>query len=503
MAPKKTKAPEIPGSYGEICMATTIRTRFAPSPTGFLHVGGLRTALYNYLFARNQKGRFILRIEDTDRSRLVEDAVENLISTLKRMGIEYDEGPDKGGNFGPYIQSQRIGMYREHAEQLVESGDAYYCFCTPERLKEVRAQQERLNQQPKYDGHCRNLSPGEVKEKLNQGLPHVVRLKMPLTGETVFRDLIRGEVQVQNELTDDQVLLKSDGYPTYHLANVIDDHYMQISHVIRGEEWLLSVPKHIRLYQAFGWEIPQMAHLPLLLNPDRSKLSKRQGDVAVEDFLEKGYLPEALNNFVALLGWNPGTDQEFFSLKELTRLFSLERVNKAGAVFDLKKLNWMNGHYIRELPEERLFSFLTPFLQKAGYSVSDREKTRKIILAVYKNISRGEELPEKAAIFYRDTIEISNANARAVLAKSTSRTVVQTFLAKIKPQESLDLNSFSAIMKEIQNETGIKKQDLWMPVRVALTGYTHGPELPIVIEVLGKEKIQNFVEQVISKFYSD
>lgn len=483
-------------------MTATIRTRFAPSPTGFLHVGGLRTALYNYLFARNQKGQFVLRIEDTDRSRLVEGAVENLISTLRRMGIEYDEGPDKGGDFAPYIQSQRIEMYREHAEKLVESGDAYYCFCTPERLKELRAQQERLNQQPKYDGHCRNLTPGEVKEKLSRGIPHVVRLKMPLTGETIFTDLIRGEVRVQNELTDDQVLLKSDGYPTYHLANVIDDHYMKISHVIRGEEWLLSVPKHIRLYQAFGWEIPQMAHLPLLLNPDRSKLSKRQGDVAVEDFLEKGYLPEALNNFVALLGWNPGTDQEFFSLKELTRLFSLERVNKAGAVFDLQKLNWMNGHYIRELPEERLISFLTPFLQKAGYDVSDGEKTRKIILAVYKNISRGEELPEKAAIFYRDTIKISDADARTVLAKPASRTVLQTFLAKIRPKESLNLNSFSVIMKEIQAETGIKKQELWMPIRVALTGYTHGPELPIVIEVLGKEKIQNFVQQVISEFYS-
>ncbi len=479
-------------------MDRPVRVRFAPSPTGFLHVGGLRTALYNFLFARHHRGKFVLRIEDTDRSRYVEGATENLIRTLKIMGLQYDEGPDVGGEYGPYLQSQRLELYRQHAQQLVESGHAYYCFCTPAELEAMRKRQEAAKQPIMYDGTCRRLTAEEVQKRLKQGKPYVVRLKMPREGETRFSDLIRGDVAFQNELIDDQILLKSDGYPTYHLANVIDDHYMEISHVIRGEEWLPSVPKHLQLYKAFGWEPPQMAHLPLLLNPDRSKLSKRQGDVAVEDFLEKGYLPEALINFVALLGWNPGTDQEIFSLQELIEKFSLERVNKSGAVFDLNKLNWMNGHYIRELPEEKRVAFLTPFLKKAGYDVSDPEKTRKVIAAIYKRIERGIDVKEQAAIFYQDHLEIREPEAREILQKESARTVLRTFLQKIAPLHELDVQTFSQVMKEVQRETGFKKQDLWMPIRVALTGVTHGPDLPLVIEILGKAKIESFVRQVLS-----
>jgi glutamyl-tRNA synthetase len=283
----------------------SVRTRFAPSPTGFLHVGGLRTALYNYLFAKKHNGQFILRIEDTDQTRIVPGAVENLIETLKWAGIEFDEGPFKGGPFGPYIQSQRLELYHKHALELVEKGYAYYCFCSPERLEKMRQEQIKLGQPPKYDGTCRRLTSDEVKKKLDEGLPKTIRMKIPEWGELKFNDLIRGDVTINFKVLDDQILLKSDGFPTYHLAVVVDDHYMKISHVIRGEEWLPSTPKHILLYDYFQWEKPYFAHLPLLLNPDRTKLSKRQGDVAVEDYRAKGYLPEAVVNFIALLGWNP------------------------------------------------------------------------------------------------------------------------------------------------------------------------------------------------------
>ena len=478
-----------------------VRVRFAPSPTGYLHVGGLRTALYNFLFARHNNGKMVLRIEDTDRTRYVEGAVENLIRTLKWTGITYDEGPDIGGPYGPYVQSERLDLYREHAQKLIEMGHAYYCFCTPERLEKMRAEQIARKEPPRYDGTCRRLSPEEVAEKLQSGIPHVVRLKMPQEGETTFQDIIRGEVTFQNALIDDQILLKSDGYPTYHLANVVDDHYMKITHVIRGEEWLPSVPKHIQIYRAFGWDVPQMAHLPLLLNPDRTKLSKRQGDVAVEDYIAKGYLPEALINFVALLGWNPGTEEEFFTLEELIEKFTLERVNKAGAVFDIQKLNWMNGVYIRNLPEDRLIEFLTPFLEKAGYDVSDRERTRKIILAVYKGIEKGEDIARAASIFYHDRLTIEEPEAIEFLKKDTSRTVLELFSRKLDSVDKLDMDTFKQIMKEIQKETGIKKQELWMPVRIAITGVTHGPELPLVIEILGLEKVRQFVRQVLQEFY--
>lgn len=478
-------------------MINQVRTRFAPSPTGFLHVGGLRTALYNYLFAQHYDGKMVLRIEDTDRARYVEGATQNLITTMKLMNIHYQEGPDKKGPSSPYQQSERLSIYKQHAQILIEQGDAYYCFCTPERLENIRRKQEKNKQQPKYDGICRQLSSSEVKKKLDNGLSFVIRLKMPQKGEKTFHDIIRGNVSIQNELSDDQILIKSDGFPTYHLANVVDDHLMHISHVIRGEEWLLSVPKHLRLYEAFGWDPPKMAHLPLLLNPDRSKLSKRQGDVAVEEFLNKGYLPEALNNFIALLGWNPGTDQEIFSMEELIQQFSLERVNKSGAIFDLQKLNWMNSYYIRELSPENRNDFLIPFLKKAGYDISDPQKTVKIIEAIHKRISFGDEVKQQAAIFFGENLEVLETEAKKILRKPISKDVLKSFLNEIKTAADIDLEVFKNIMKTVQQQTGIKKEDLWMPIRVALTGVTHGPELPIVIEIFGKKKIQNYVQQAL------
>jgi glutamyl-tRNA synthetase len=483
-------------------MFNNIRLRFAPSPTGFLHVGGLRTALYNYLFATKNNGKLVLRIEDTDQERIIPGSIENLISTLKVMGIHYHEGPDQGGAFAPYVQSKRVKIYRQHARSLIENGSAYYCFCSEERLSALREEQLKQNLQTKYDGKCRNLPSSVAKNKISARESYVIRLKMPKTGETTFNDLIRGTVSFQNELVDDQILVKSDGFPTYHLANVIDDHLMEISHVIRGEEWLQSMPKHIELYKAFGWEIPKYAHLPLLLNPDRSKLSKRQGDVAVEDYLTKGYVPEALINFVALLGWNPGTEKEFFNMEELINEFFLERVGKAGAVFNIEKLNWMNANYIRQMDSNKRYHYLARFLEKAGYDISDKEKTSKIIDSVYKKMEKGADVVHHAAIFYQDSIEITEEDAVIIMKKQSSKKVVKKLFEILESTDELTINSFKDCMKKVQDETGIKKQDLWMPVRVALTGVTHGPELPLVIEIFGKKKIEYILNKTLQMFDS-
>lgn len=330
-------------------MSEKIRVRYAPSPTGYIHIGNLRTALYNYLFARHQKGDFILRIEDTDRTRYVPGAVENLISTLDWAGLDYDEGPVKGGQYGPYMQSERLDIYKKHADYLIENKKAYHCFCTPERLSALREEQQKQKvAYAKYDKHCLHFSEEETKKNLADGIPCVIRLNVEPGSTIKFKDYIRDEVEFSSDVIDDQILIKSDGFPTYHLANVVDDHLMKISHVIRGEEWLPSTPKHILLYEAFGWELPVFAHLPLLLNPDRSKLSKRQGDVAVEDYKKKGYLKEALLNFIALLGWTAGDDKEIYDMDGLISSFSLDRVNKSGAIFDMDRLNWLNAEHLRK-----------------------------------------------------------------------------------------------------------------------------------------------------------
>ncbi|CAI5745521.1 unnamed protein product [Peronospora destructor] len=330
--------------------STNVRVRYAPSPTGFLHLGGLRTALFNYLFAKSCGGQFILRIEDTDKARQVEGSVEALVDSLKWCGVEEDEGPNVGGPYGPYIQSQRLPIYQEAAKKLIETGHAYRCFCTSERLQKLRESQTRHGEATMYDRACLGLDEKEVEERVAHGEPHTIRLKIPV-GKTAVKDMLRGYVQFDHGGIDDQVLMKSDGYPTYHLANVVDDHAMRISHVIRGEEWLPSTPKHVILYKALGYEAPTWAHLGLLLNEDRTKLSKRQGDVAVEDFRDKGFLSSGLVNFVALLGWNPadGNNQEIFQMKELEKLFSVDHVNKAGSVVNVDRLRWINSRHVRTL----------------------------------------------------------------------------------------------------------------------------------------------------------
>jgi len=478
-----------------------VRTRFAPSPTGYLHVGGLRTALYNFLFARKNNGKFILRIEDTDRSRYVEGAIENLISTLKWCDLYYDEGPDIGGPYEPYIQSQRIVIYKSYAEELVKKGYAYYCFCSQERLAQIR--EEQLQQkvpQVKYDKHCLKLSASEIQEKLEKRTPYVIRLNVPENHIVRFYDLIRGEVEFDTNNIDDQILLKSDGYPTYHLANVVDDHLMKVSHVIRGEEWLSSTPKHVLLYDYFGWEKPQFAHLPLLLNPDRSKLSKRQGDVAVEDYRAKGYLKEALINFVALLGWNAGDDKEFYYLNELIEKFSLEGVNKSGAVFDLNKLLWLNGEHIRKKSVDELLLMLKDEIQKSKYAnqnFSD-EYLKLVIQAMQERVNFIHEILTKSYYFF----ERPTSYEEKAIQKNWRPETVEHLKFLINEFEKIE-NPTKEKLEDVLNKTaeilGISKGKLIHPLRLALSGTSAGPGIYDLIFILGKDEVKERVKIAIEK----
>ena len=343
----------------------TVRTRFAPSPTGYMHVGNLRTALYAYLLARKDKdGKFILRIEDTDRERYVEGAVDIIYNTLRKAGLNWDEGPDIGGPYGPYVQSERMGMFKEYALKLVESGDAYYCFCDKDRLEELKKIQQASGMAPKYDGHCRNLTKEEIDEKLKAGVPYVIRQKMPTEGTTTFHDEVFGDITVENSVLDDQILIKTDGMPTYNFANVVDDHTMGITHVIRGNEYLSSTPKYNLLYEAFGWEKPVYIHCSPVMKNQTEKLSKRNGDASFEDLIEKGFLTEAVVNYIALLGWSPKGEEEIFTLDELVQEFDISGISKSPAIFDPVKLKAINGAYIRRLPLEEFEKLALPYIRK-------------------------------------------------------------------------------------------------------------------------------------------
>ena len=476
-------------------MNNEIRVRFAPSPTGYLHVGSLRTALYNYLYAKKTGGEFILRIEDTDRSRYVEGAVENLIETLQAVGLECDEGPDKGGDFGPYFQSKRTDIYKKYVRELLDKDAAYHCFCTEDDLKKMREEQIANKMDIRYDGRCRNLSEEQIQENLDQGKLFVIRAKIPTEGEVVFFDIVRERISIKWKTVDDQVLIKSDGYPTYHLANVVDDHQMGITHVIRGEEWISSVPKHLFLYNALGWKPPKMCHLPLLLNPDKSKLSKRQGDVAVEDFLKKGYLPEALLNFVALLGWHPAGDRELFTLDELVQEFSLKRISKAGAVFDMEKLNWMNGHYLRDLELGYIAIKAKPYFTEAGFDISDNEKYLKIVDVARNRISTLSEIIEAAKPFF--TVSAYSDEDRQLIDNENSQKLFTFWLENLKAMDSMTEENVNQLLKQSTEELGIKGKDLYFPLRLALFGSVHGPELPVIFDILGKNEVINRLQKLV------
>lgn len=479
-------------------MSQITRVRFAPSPTGFLHVGGLRTALYNFLFARHNSGKFILRIEDTDQSRKVEGAVENLIETLRWAGIEFDEGPGKDGGVGPYTQSERLHIYHEHVQRLVSDGHAYHCFCTPERLDQVRKQQQAMKLPPAYDRHCRDIPKEESEKRRKSGEPGVIRMKVPIGGEMTFEDIIRGHVTIAHKVLDDQVLLKSDGFPTYHLAVVVDDHLMKISHVIRGEEWLPSTPKHIMLYQYFGWDVPQFAHLPLLLNPDRSKLSKRQGDVAVEDYRNKGYLREAIVNFIAFLGWNPGDEREIFSLSDLIRDFTLERVGKSGAVFNVEKLNWLNQQHLRLKSDEEIALLLRPLLQDAGFPELPHSYVLRVVALMKERVTFIPDYLEFAGYFFKDPAEYDEKGKQKHWNESSKKSLAD-LADRLESRPSFTTQSIEEVLRVLAEESNVSAGKLIHPTRLALSGKVVGPGLFEMMELLGKDAVVRRLRHAVAR----
>ena len=477
----------------------SVRTRFAPSPTGSPHIGNIRSALFAWLFARHNKGKFIVRIEDTDRERSVEGSVDKIKESLDFLGLDYDEGLDKRGESGPYVQSERQDLYKKYAQQLVDKGKAYPCFCTPERLDEMRKEQQQNKQAPKYDRKCLSLPEAEVKEKLAAGEPHVIRFKIP-GGITAFKDVVRGKVSIKNDTLDDQVILKSDSFPTYHLAVIVDDHLMKISHVIRAEEWLPSTPKHILLYQAFGWEVPEYAHLPMILGSDKKKLSKRHGASAFLDYKKQGYLPEALTNFMVFLGWNPKSEREKFSLQELIKEFDLANVNRAGAIFDLEKLDSINGQYIREMSIDDFAKYCVPYLEKAGECEPDYIK--QAVALEQERIRKFSEITEAVEYFFTDELDY---DADLLVWKKMGRSDVKLSLEKtLAFYESLSDKDFTIenlekVTKEYIEQGGINTGEMLWPLRVALCGRQNSPSPFEIAGVLGREKTLMRVKAAVNK----
>lgn len=472
---------------------STVRTRFAPSPTGFVHVGSLRTALYDYLLAKKHNGVFVLRVEDTDQTREVEGAVQNLMNVMEWAGIDFDEGPIKGGPYGPYVQSERLAIYKEHAQILIDAGHAYYCTCSQERLEKVRERQIAAKLPPCYDRHCRhsNVVPTE-------GTPYVIRMKVPLEGEITFHDAIHGDITFSYRNVDDQVLIKSDGFPTYHLAVVVDDHLMKISHVIRGEEWISSTPKHILLYQYFGWEVPIIAHLPLILNPDRSKLSKRQGDVAVEDYRAKGYLKEALVNFVALLGWNPGDTREIFTLPQLVDEFTLERAGKSGAVFNIEKLRWMNEQHLRLKPDAELLETLKDIMRERSMAPYADTYLLEIIKLMKERVTFVKDFIDNCPYFYHDPTTFDET-ARAKHWTPATAPRLQKFCDRIAKLSPFNAATIEQELRQEATDQQISASHIIHPLRLAVSGVSVGPSLFHLLELLGQDTVVRRIKHAVEK----
>ncbi len=485
-------------------MNKSVRVRYAPSPTGYPHVGNIRTALFNWLFARHHGGSFIVRIEDTDVTRKVKGAVKGILDGLRWLGLDWDEGPEVGGKYGPYFQSQRLEIYSELAERLISQGDAYYCYCSPQRLKEMRAEQVKRKQPPGYDRLCRDLTQEERAQKETEGITPVIRFKAPLGGQTRFNDLIRGEVVFDNNTIDDFILLKSDGYPTYHLASVIDDHLMEISHVLRAEEWLSSTPRHLLLYRALGFEPPQFAHLPMLLGSDRSKLSKRHGAVSITEYREQGYLPEAMVNFLALLGWSLDDRTEILSREELIQSFSLERISRTAAIFNRDKLNWMNGVYIRNLTAVQFFEAVQPYLMMnipAGEAlISSENYVRDILPLIQERARTLAEVAELAQFFFIDQLDYESS---LLVGKDMShQSAIQALEAaqqRLSQLEAFDAGSLEGVLRPLAVELGLKTGQLFGTLRVAVTGRTAAPPLFQTMAVLGKERCLRRIEAALAR----
>ncbi len=481
-------------------MNENVRVRYAPSPTGFPHVGNIRSALFNWLFARHHGGSFIVRIEDTDQARYVPGAVEAILGALNWLGLDWDEGPEKGGDYGPYFQSQRLDQYHAAAEKLIASGHAYRCYCSSERLDAMRAAQEAAKQPPGYDRHCRdNCDAGP------EGVTGVVRFKVPLSGRTAFNDIIRGEVSFDNALLDDFVLLKSDGFPTYHLANIVDDHDMKTTHVMRGEEWLSSTPRHVLLYQAMGYEPPIFAHLPMILGPDRSKLSKRHGAVSIIDYKNQGYLPETMVNFLALLGWSLDATSEIMPVQQIIDNFSLERISKTAAIFNIEKLDWMNGSYIRALSLEEFTDRAKPFLE-AGVpeaAAYDRDYVKNALALVQERVKKLGELrdqPELTRFFFFANLEYHAIDLVGKgLTPATTRHALESSLDRLERLEKFEIEAMEESLRALATELGLKPGQLFGCLRVAVTGQSVSPPLFQTMAVLGRERTLQRIREAIAK----
>jgi len=476
-----------------------IRLRFAPSPTGFLHIGNLRSALFGYLLAKSWGGKFILRLEDTDQKREIAGAAASLINILKWIGVEFDEGYGVGGQYGPYIQSERLDIYQKFITPLLEEKKVYRCFCTEERLQEMRAQQEAQKQAPRYDRACRELTPEEIERRIKAGEKFVIRQKMPLNGEVKIYDELRGEIKFRAADLDDHVLIKSDGVPTYQFANIVDDHLMEISHVTRGDEWLPSYPKNILLYQAFGWTPPKFIHLPLILNKTGGKLSKRQGDVFVEQYKDKGYLPEAIVNFCVLLGWHPKSDQEIWSLAELKKAFSLDGLGASPAVFDAEKLDYYNGYYLRQKSLSELSALCRPYLEVAGRSVADEKQLEKFIGLAQDRLKKLSDIVELTDFLY----SLPPYESRLLSWKTMTTEEARANLQEIRRE--LEKIGEADWQKEYLEKTVLawikdsdrKNGDYLWPLRVALTGLKNSPGPFEVAAALGRTESLKRVDQAL------
>ncbi len=473
-----------------------MRTRFAPSPTGFMHIGNLRTAIFEYVLAKKDNGDFILRIEDTDQARKVEGAIEFIYKTLELCGFKIDEGPLNPGKYGPYIQSERLDLYKKYALELVEKGKAYYCFCTEEELEEMRKKASLRNKPFVYDGRCSKLSHEKIEENLKNGVPYVIRQKMPKTGFTVVKDVIYGDIKIDNSILDDQILLKSDGFPTYNFANVIDDHLMAITHVIRGKEYLDQTAKYNLLYEAFEWEKPTYIHVAMVLGEDGNKLSKRNGDASFMDLYEEGYLPEAIVNYLSLLGWSPADNKEVFTIDELIQKFDEKRISKSSSQYDVKKLQWFNHQYIKEMEDSNYLTWVKRYFE----TPTDKdEKWLDHLLLIYKNaLNYGKEINDLVKDFLSDNYEI-NAECREFLASDeVIPSVIKTFRDEIT-NINWTVEDISLAINNVKEKVGVKGKLLFMPIRIVTTGIMHGPELADTIYLTGKDNVMERLNNEINK----
>ena len=481
-----------------------IRVRYAPSPTGEPHVGNIRTAIFNWLCARHYRGALVIRVEDTDQSRKVEGATEQLLHALKWLGLDWDEGPDIGGTYAPYYQSERLEHYVAESDRLLASGNAYKCYCSPDRLAEMRKEQTRLKQPTGYDGRCRSLSPGEAEKLDEAGVVPVVRFKMPDSGTTTIDDLVRGEVSFENRLVDDFVVLKSDGFPTYHLAALVDDHAMNITHVMRAEEWLPSAPRHIQLYRALGWEPPRFAHLPIILAPDRSKLSKRHGATSILEYREQGYLPEAMVNFLSLLGWSLDDKTELLSTAELVRHFTIDRVSKSGAIFDAEKLSWMNGHYIRQLGVNELADVLLDYWRRYPPEeipeLPERSYLAQIVPLIQERLKTLADAAPLVQFFFHDETEYETAElVQKGMDASTTQQALVAAVAGIEAISPFDADALEGVLRPLAQELSVKAGQLFGSLRIATTGLRVAPPLFETMEVLGKARTLASIRRAIAR----